>query len=50
MGVVICVLAGIGALALPWIMPGVASIQTAYTVYPAQHHLHAVGYFLVTRA
>ena len=24
-GVVICVLAGIGALALPWIMPGVAS-------------------------
>ena len=28
-GVVICVLAGIGALALPWIMPGVASIQTA---------------------
>ena len=30
-GVVICVLAGIGALALPWIMPGVASIQTAYT-------------------
>ncbi len=25
-GVVICVLAGIGALALPWIMPGVASM------------------------
>ena len=45
-GVVICVLAGIGALALPWIMPGVASIQTAYTVYPVAKLI--AGYWDVT--
>lgn len=48
-GVVICVLAGIGALALPWIMPGVASIQTAYTVYLLNTISTLSGYFLVTR-
>jgi len=48
-GVVICVLAGIGALALPWIMPGVASIKTAYTVYLLNTISTLSGYFLVTR-
>lgn len=44
-GVVICVLAGIGALALPWIMPGVAQHPDGLYRLPAQHHLHAVGLF-----
>lgn len=38
------------ALALPWIMPGVASIQTAYTVYLLNTISTLSGYFLVTRA
>ena len=48
-GVVICLLSGVGALALPWIMPGVADLRAAYTVYALNALSTLSSYFLITR-
>ena len=47
-GLIICVLAIVGGVALPWIMPEV-NLVTAYTVYGLHILSTMSGYFLVTR-
>lgn len=48
-GLSICVLAALGAAALPWIMPEVQNLSTAYMVYLLNTISTLSSYFLVTR-